>query len=182
MALKAKKSRMKRTCIFALALFVAGCTEIDQRAYGAKFARLSVDELWEEQKTNQSALELSFIEAELGSRGRKRTRSSYLGARTHTAVGKSRYQRKEVRSRTPRKCSDFSRPALAQRFFLFSGGPQNDRNGLDPDGDGFACSWGQELREVAANGVIRGPKKPFFCYSTLKFHVKEYIEKSKRLC
>ena len=29
----------------------------------------------------------------------------------------------------------------AQSAFLDSGGPEKDRKGLDPDGDGFACGW-----------------------------------------
>ena len=30
---------------------------------------------------------------------------------------------------------------VAQEAFLAQGGPQSDRKGLDPDGDGFACDW-----------------------------------------
>ena len=38
-------------------------------------------------------------------------------------------------------CSKFTSPDLAQEAFLAGGGPQSDRKGLDPDGDGFACDW-----------------------------------------
>lgn len=38
-------------------------------------------------------------------------------------------------------CSKFTSPDLAQAAFLAEGGPQSDRKGLDPDGDGFACDW-----------------------------------------
>lgn len=38
-------------------------------------------------------------------------------------------------------CARFSSPDLAQMAFLEGGGPQRDRRGLDPDGDGFACEW-----------------------------------------
>ncbi len=38
-------------------------------------------------------------------------------------------------------CSKFTSPDLAQQAFLASGGPQSDKKGLDPDGDGFACDW-----------------------------------------
>ena len=31
--------------------------------------------------------------------------------------------------------------AAAQEAFLKAGGPERDRYGLDPDGDGFACRW-----------------------------------------
>ena len=38
-------------------------------------------------------------------------------------------------------CGKFASPDLAQMDFLQSGGPERDRKGLDPDGDGFACAW-----------------------------------------
>lgn len=38
-------------------------------------------------------------------------------------------------------CSRFKNPDDAQRAFLAGGGPETDKYGLDPDGDGFACKW-----------------------------------------
>jgi len=38
-------------------------------------------------------------------------------------------------------CARFASPDLAQAEFLARGGPDRDRLGLDPDGDGYACSW-----------------------------------------
>ena len=38
-------------------------------------------------------------------------------------------------------CGKFASPDLAQQAFLAAGGPQRDSKGLDPDGDGFACTW-----------------------------------------
>lgn len=38
-------------------------------------------------------------------------------------------------------CLKYTSPDLAQQAFLSFGGPQGDRKGLDPDGDGFACDW-----------------------------------------
>lgn len=38
-------------------------------------------------------------------------------------------------------CQKFTSPDFAQQAFLSKGGPQRDPKGLDPDGDGFACSW-----------------------------------------
>ena len=40
-----------------------------------------------------------------------------------------------------RNCGSHSSAAMAQRAFLAAGGPQRDRMGMDPDGDGFACGW-----------------------------------------
>lgn len=40
-----------------------------------------------------------------------------------------------------RACGEYSHPDQAQIAFLESGGPEKDRSGMDPDGDGFACEW-----------------------------------------
>ncbi|MFN4128334.1 MAG: hypothetical protein ACK4GC_00720 [Paracoccaceae bacterium] len=39
------------------------------------------------------------------------------------------------------KCAGYASPDLAQQAFLERGGPDRDRLGLDPDGDGYACAW-----------------------------------------
>ena len=44
-------------------------------------------------------------------------------------------------ARAARNCATFPSSDQAQIAFLSSGGPERDRKGLDPDGDGFACSW-----------------------------------------
>ena len=40
-----------------------------------------------------------------------------------------------------RNCAQYASPDQAQQAFLAAGGPQKDRQGLDPDGDGYACAW-----------------------------------------
>ncbi|TGD44233.1 hypothetical protein EEB11_05965 [Pseudotabrizicola sediminis] len=42
---------------------------------------------------------------------------------------------------TAAKCAGYASPDLAQQAFLERGGPERDRLGLDPDGDGYACTW-----------------------------------------
>jgi hypothetical protein len=44
-------------------------------------------------------------------------------------------------SKSQRNCAKFASPDLAQISFLENGGPQKDRQALDPDGDGYACGW-----------------------------------------
>ena len=46
-----------------------------------------------------------------------------------------------TKGRFQRNCVKYASPHAAQRYFLASGGPERDRKGLDPDGDGFACGW-----------------------------------------
>ncbi len=40
-----------------------------------------------------------------------------------------------------RNCAVYATADDAQRDFLARGGPERDRRGIDPDGDGFACGW-----------------------------------------
>lgn len=44
-------------------------------------------------------------------------------------------------SRFQRNCATYATPDDAQRDFMARGGPERDRSGIDPDGDGFACGW-----------------------------------------
>jgi hypothetical protein len=58
------------------------------------------------------------------------------------AMGQRRYDRPAAaRVSGVGACSRFRDADAAQRAFLAGGGPDRDRYGLDPDGDGFACTW-----------------------------------------
>ena len=61
-------------------------------------------------------------------------------ATTH-GVGQQQYRRSGAGSNSDRACAKFASPDLAQEAFLERGGPDRDRLGVDPDGDGFACTW-----------------------------------------
>ncbi|MBV7408979.1 MULTISPECIES: hypothetical protein [Roseobacteraceae] len=51
-----------------------------------------------------------------------------------------------------RNCAVYNSSDEAQIDFLASGGPQRDRKGLDPDGDGYACGWDPApFRRAAGN-------------------------------
>jgi len=62
---------------------------------------------------------------------------------TSNARGQSIYRRSgfNADAKFIRNCARYASPDLAQQAFLADGGPQRDRDGLDPDGDGFACAW-----------------------------------------
>ncbi|WP_103258008.1 hypothetical protein [Tabrizicola aquatica] len=61
---------------------------------------------------------------------------------TNHAPGVQMYKRGGLGMRDPNAaCARFASPDLAQQEFLSKGGPERDRMGVDPDGDGFACSW-----------------------------------------
>lgn len=61
---------------------------------------------------------------------------------TRHARGTKVYRRSFTRAaKTQRACAAFRSADQAQIDFLSRGGPERDRAGMDPDGDGFACSW-----------------------------------------
>ena len=62
---------------------------------------------------------------------------------TTNRVGEARFQREGRfnQDRYNRACTRYGWTDQAQAEFLASGGPERDRRGLDPDGDGFACRW-----------------------------------------
>lgn len=61
---------------------------------------------------------------------------------TTNPVGTPLYKRSSFGSgNNAAKCARYASPDLAQTEFLAKGGPERDRLGLDPDGDGYACAW-----------------------------------------
>ena len=57
-------------------------------------------------------------------------------------VGTPMYRRNRLFAKdSVAACAAYASPELAQEAFLASGGPNRDRQGLDPDGDGYACAW-----------------------------------------
>jgi hypothetical protein len=73
---------------------------------------------------------------------------------TSNAVGQPMYRRSgfNADSRFQRACARFATPDEAQRAFLSRGGPEEDRLGVDPDGDGFACFWDPSPFRAARGG------------------------------
>ncbi len=77
---------------------------------------------------------------------------------TDHAVGQRVYSRFPFRLGRPEvRCSDFRTTDLAQDWFLTNEGPERDRAGLDPDGDGFACNWSPERYRADARAATQQP-------------------------
>jgi hypothetical protein len=57
-----------------------------------------------------------------------------------------------LQGRAARNCAKFPSSDMAQIEFLANGGPERDRASLDPDGDGYACSWDPAPFRKAQNG------------------------------
>jgi hypothetical protein len=64
----------------------------------------------------------------------------YALATTH-APGVQLHQRRGLKRDPNAACAKFASADLAQSEFLRTGGPERDKLGVDPDGDGFACGW-----------------------------------------
>lgn len=69
-----------------------------------------------------------------------------VGTRIYTRVGINKD------ARYARNCAEYGSPDRAQQDFLARGGPNRDRLGLDPDGDGYACNWNPAPFRNATNG------------------------------
>jgi hypothetical protein len=71
--------------------------------------------------------------------------AKYALAQTNP-VGQKTYNRFSVGgAKAKRKCERYISADEAQLDFLKSGGPEKDRNGIDPDGDGYACNWSPDV-------------------------------------
>ena len=69
-----------------------------------------------------------------------------IGTKVYSRIGinkAARYQK---------NCAKYASADRAQKDFLSKGGPRRDKMGLDPDGDGYACSWNPEPFRRAVSG------------------------------
>ncbi|WP_420397692.1 hypothetical protein [Nioella sp.] len=70
---------------------------------------------------------------------------------TSNPVGNQVFRRSPFgQGRHERNCLAYRSDDLAQEAFLSMGGPQRDRQALDPDGDGYACGWDPTVYRDAA--------------------------------
>lgn len=62
---------------------------------------------------------------------------------TSHPVGQAVYRRNSAfrQAAFDKACANYPSDAMAQEAFLKAGGPERDRLGIDPDGDGYACRW-----------------------------------------
>ncbi|MEZ5675603.1 MAG: hypothetical protein R3D81_10355 [Thalassovita sp.] len=74
--------------------------------------------------------------------------------KTNNPIGTQIYTRSPLstRARAERNCGKYPSPDMAQLEFLGRGGPERDRLGLDPDGDGYACDWDPRPFRKASGG------------------------------
>ena len=138
------------------------------------FASYTTTQLWGIQGMTRLASELRLAEAELGTRGQTNFGTWYIGQRTASEVGTTRYARGSGSggSGGGSDCSSFASAAEAQRYFLLNGGPSNDPHNLDGDGDGYACEWGASVRSYSSTFSRKATVyKPARAYSSGRCYV-----------
>lgn len=74
---------------------------------------------------------------------------------TTNAPGQPLYRRSGIaaQARFDAACAKYAPDDHAQEVFLDAGGPERDRYGMDPDGDGFACYWDPRPFRAARDGA-----------------------------
>lgn len=73
---------------------------------------------------------------------------------TNHPVGTQLYSRFSLNAagKYNRNCGQYKHQDQAQIDFLAAGGPERDRRGMDPDGDGYACTWDPTVYRNASSG------------------------------
>ena len=81
-------------------------------------------------------------------RGGVQTPIEFAVATSHP-VGQKVYRRSPFTGKSAKGCGKYTSGEAAQDAFLKAGGPNRDKLGLDPDGDGYACQWDPSIYRVA---------------------------------
>lgn len=127
----------------------------DEQNFDAVASRQTIESDRERLQGQQQAYEQATPEAvpERPS-GRAAPNIVAYALETNNQVGQSIYRRsgRFNEDRYRRACAEFGSGDQAQAAFLAAGGPDRDRRGLDPDGDGFACFWNPGPFRTARGG------------------------------
>jgi hypothetical protein len=114
----------------------------DEQDFGAVASRETIEsdkERIERNRAQYTVIQPTAVPERTGAAGPNIVQ--YALSTTHNP-GTQVYRRSSLRFTDPMAvCARYGSSDLAQQAFLEAGGPERDRKGLDPDGDGFACSW-----------------------------------------
>ena len=115
----------------------------DEQSFDAVASRETIESDRERLQRQREAFQVAQPEALPDRPGSTGPNIVSFALSTTNQVGEQVYQRSGPynESRYQRACARYGSSDQAQTAFLSSGGPQRDRQGLDPDGDGFACFW-----------------------------------------
>ena len=115
----------------------------DEQDFSAVSSRESIESDAERRAQQQAAYEVIQPTALPTRDGSGRPNVVAFALSTTNAVGENLYRRVGFNqdARFTRACGEYPSQDRAQEDFLAAGGPERDRRGMDPDGDGFACFW-----------------------------------------
>jgi len=132
---------------------VAGSAAIsDEQDFGAVAARETIASDAERLARNRAQYQVIEPTALPERSGEAAPNIVQYALSTTNPVGVPLYKRSSLHlTNADAACARFASPDRAQEAFLASGGPEKDRKGIDPDGDGFACSWDPTPFRTAMN-------------------------------
>ena len=115
----------------------------DEQDFSAVSARESIESDAERRAQQQQAYQVIQPTALPTRDNNGRPNVVAFALNTTNQLGESIYRRGGFNrdARFQRACAAYPSPDRAQEAFLAAGGPERDRRGMDPDGDGFACYW-----------------------------------------
>jgi hypothetical protein len=115
----------------------------DEQDFDAVASRESIESDRERLAANREAYQLIQPGALPTRRGNDGALIVEFALATNHGVGVAVYSRMGLsgQARFDRNCAKYASQDMAQMAFLAAGGPERDRYGIDPDGDGYACYW-----------------------------------------
>lgn len=134
---------------------LTGNSEIsDEQDFGAVTSRESIESDAERRARQAAAYQLIEATSLPDRNGNVGPNIVQYAVQAPNDLGESVFDRSGLsgENRFVRNCAKYRTPDEAQRDFLTRGGPQRDRLGIDPDGDGFACGWDPQAFRVLASG------------------------------
>lgn len=124
----------------------------DEQDFGAVSARRSIDADADRLKASRQQYTV-IAPSELPRRpGNTAQTPIEFALATRHPVGSKQYRRSGLGAgKVAEKCAGYRSDEQAQDAFLREGGPERDRLGIDPDGDGYACSWNPGIYRGVSN-------------------------------
>lgn len=126
----------------------------DEQDFGAVASRESIESDAERRARQAAAYQLIEATALPDRNGNVGPNIVQYALQAPNNLGESVFTRSgfNAANKFTRNCAKYRTPDEAQRDFISRGGPQRDRLGLDPDGDGFACGWDPQPFRTLASG------------------------------
>jgi len=126
----------------------------DENDFGAVSSRQSIESDAARIQANRQQYQVVQPTALPSRNGSAQPNVVQYALQTNHARGTQVHRRFSVNSaaKFQRNCAEYNSADEAQIDFLVRGGPERDRRGLDPDGDGYACGWDPApFRRAAGN-------------------------------